>query len=212
MRIFRTGQAWLPAAFWVLFALMILFFRTTSGWIDATRGFLGAVLPLLGGILAAYAVLDDPSLEIIFSTPVGAGRLLAGRLIPPFLMIAASAASFQVFLLLLGIDLRALGGPVSFQFSWLVPTLTLTALGAAVSLAARQCAGGALAVGAVWITQLIARGWFLSRKGAGGLMLFMGVFRPADPRLTANRITLAILASALFAAAAALLKKQERYL
>jgi hypothetical protein len=212
VRFLRTSQAWLPAAFWALFAILILFFRTNPGWIDTSRGFLGAVLPLLGGILAAYAILDDPALELIFSTPASAGRLLATRLAPPLLLITAAAVTFQLFLLLLGFDLTVLGGPLSFQLSWLMPTMVLAGLGAAVSFAAGQCAGGALAVGAVWIVQLIARGWFLSREAAGHLMLFLGLFRPRDPRLALNRLVLAILAAVLFAAARMLLKKQERYI
>jgi len=212
MKIFRIGQALLPAAFWALFALLTLFFNLNSHWIDSARGFLGAILPLLGGISAAYAVLDDPALEILFATPLRAGRFLAERIVPPFLIIIGAAISFQIFLFLLGLDLGLLGGTVSFQFTWLVPTLALTGLGAAVSLAARNCAGGALAVGAVWIIQLIARGWFLSQEGAGVFLLFLGIFRPSDSRLTANRIVCSILAAALLFTAAVLLKKQERYI
>jgi hypothetical protein len=212
VRFFRTNQAWLPAAFWALFALLILFFRTNPGWVDTTRGFLGTVLPLLGGILAAYAVLDDPALELILSAPISAGRLLAMRLSPPLLLITAAATTFQLFLLVLGFDLRILGSPISFQLSWLIPTLTLAALGAAVSFASRQCSAGALAVGAVWIVQLIARGWFLRREAVGHLYLFLGIFRPRDPRLPLNRIVLTTLAAALFATSWLLLKKQERYI
>ena len=212
MRRFRSGQALLPAAFWALFALMIVLFPKAPGWVDSARAYLGAILPLLGGILGAYAVLDDPALEILFSAPVRAGRMLAERIAPPLLVIAAAAASFQLFLFLMGFDLKILGGPLSLQFTWLVPTMALTAWGTAAALAARHCAAGALAVGVVWIIQLIARGWFLSRETGAVLFLFLGIFRPGDHRLFAGRIVLSVLAAGLFAGAAALLRKQERYI
>jgi hypothetical protein len=212
MRFVRPGQAVLPAAFWALFALIILLDPRPSGWIDSARGYLGAVLPLLGGGLGAYAVLDDPVLEILFATPVRAERMLAERLGPPLLVIAAAAVSFQIFLRLLGFDFAVLGGPLSLQFDWVVPTLALTGWGASTALAARHCAAGALAVSVVWILQLIARGWFLSLEAGGVFFLFLGIFRPEDSRLVANRVVLTVLAGVFMAAAVALLKKQERYI
>jgi hypothetical protein len=212
LRTFRRDQLWLPGGFWALFALLVLLFRADAHWIDMVRGYLGAILPLSAGILAAYAVLDDPALEIVFSTPITAGRLLAARLGPILAVMIAAAASFQVLILGIGFDLRAFEKTVSFQFSWLIPVLTLTALGAFAALASKNSATGALFVGAVWIIQLIARGWFLSRAMAGYALLFMGIFNPRDTRLTANRIALGLLAAILAAAARKLLQKQERYL
>nr|CAI78582.1 hypothetical protein [uncultured Aminicenantes bacterium] len=212
MRIKGAGQAVLPAAFWALFALIILLNPRASGWVDSARGYLGAILPLMGGILGAYAVLDDPALEILFSTPARAEWMLAERLVPPLLIIAAAAGSFQIFLRLLGFNLTILSDPVSLQFDWLVPTLVLTGWGTSVALLARHCAAGALAVGVVWILHLIARGWFLSLKTGSVFFLFLGIFRPGDPRLFANRVVLTLLAGGFLTAAAVLLKKQERYI
>lgn len=208
----RRDQLWLPAGFWALFALLFLFFRNAGQGIDMVRGYLGAILPLSAGILSAYAVLDDPAREIIFSTPVTAGGLLAARLGPIIAAVVAASASFQLFVLGIGFDLGLVGGPVSFQFSWLIPALVLAAWGAFIALAAKNCASGAMAVGAVWIIQLIARNWFLSRAGASRVFLFMGIFSPRDPRLTANRITLGLLAAVFAGAAWRLFMKQERYL
>ena len=39
---------------------------------NIVRGYLGFIVPLIGGVLAAYGVLDDPALELRFSTPVRA--------------------------------------------------------------------------------------------------------------------------------------------
>ncbi len=214
MRAFRWDKLWLPAGFWALFALIILFVRTGATWQDMARGYLGAVLPLTTGIMAAYAILDDPALEIIFSAPVSAGRLLAGRLSPIFLIAAVAAVSFQIFLLAAGLEPRGLGAPLSlasFQLSWAVPSLALGALGVSASLAAGQCASGGLAVGLVWIVQLVARDWFIAGGAAGHFLIFLGLLRPGDPRLALNRIVLLLLAAGLLAAAWRLLAKQERY-
>jgi hypothetical protein len=212
LRAFRWDRVWLPAGFWILFALIILFVRTGAGWQDVARGYLGALLPLTAGILSAYAILDDPALEIVFSTPLSAARHLAGRLMPILLITIVAAVSFQGFLRAAGLDGHGFGDPVSFQLSWLVPSLTLSALGVFASLAVGQGATGGLTVGLVWILQLIARDWFISRGWAGHILIFLGLFRPGDPRLAANRIVLLLLTAALLAAAWRLLARQERYL
>ena len=64
----RLDQLWFPLSFWVLFAIIGLI-RGPQYILDTSRAYLGAVLPLIGGIMAAYAVLDDPALELRFATP-----------------------------------------------------------------------------------------------------------------------------------------------
>jgi hypothetical protein len=59
----RFDQLWFPLAFWALF-IVIGIIRGPEYILDTSRTYLGAVIPLIGGILAAYAVLDDPSLEL----------------------------------------------------------------------------------------------------------------------------------------------------
>ncbi len=211
LRAFRWDRVWLPAGFWALFALIILFVRTGAGWADMAKAYLGAVLPLTTGILSAYAVLDDPALEIIFSTPLSARRHLAGRLAPILLITIGLAAAFQGFLAAAGLPLRSLGSFASFQLAWLVPAVVLGALGVFTSLAAGQCASGGMAVGLVWIVQLIARGWFIGHGAAAWGLVFLGLLRPQDPRLAANRMALSLLAAALLAAAGRMLRARERY-
>ncbi len=208
----RRDQVWLPAGLWALFAILVLVFRDHPQWVDMVRGFLGAILPLSAGIMAAYAILDDPAREILFATPQPAGHRLAVRLGPILIAVAVAAVTFELLILGLGLDFGLLGGAGSFQLSWLVPSLALAALGACASLALKSCASGAMLVGTVWIIQLIARSWFLSRDAAARLLLFMGIFSPRDSRLAENRITLSLLAALLTVAAVWLLKKQERYL
>ena len=77
---YRLDQLYLPAAFWALFAIVSLFQLEPDHLLDMARSYLGAVVPLTGGIMAAYAILDDPALELRFSTPARAARMLIERL------------------------------------------------------------------------------------------------------------------------------------
>src|SRR5512141_1093043 len=79
----RLDQLWFPLAFWVLF-VFIGIIRGPEYILDTSRAYLGTVIPLIGGIMAAYAVLDDPALELRFATPVSAGQTMLERLAPTF--------------------------------------------------------------------------------------------------------------------------------
>jgi len=142
-------QLWFPLAFWALFALVSLLMHEPEKVTDTARAFLGVVLPLIGGIMAAFAVLDDPALELRFSTPVSTARTLLERLGLPLLVLSLAAFSYQVVARMLGGDLSVLGSWWDVQLAWLVPLLSLMALGCAVSMAAAQPMGGAAAAGIV---------------------------------------------------------------
>lgn len=212
LRVSRRDLLWLPGSMLALFALIAALMSGEPRQPDTVKGFLGVVVPLLGGILAAYAVLDDPALELLFASPLTAARLLFRKLAGPALVTAVTALAYMAVMTGLGFDWRAAGGLAEAFWSWVVPSAGLVALGCAASLAAGQCAGGALAVGLVWIVELVARGWFLRRDAASLIFLFMGTFSPADPRLLANRLCLASASAALLAAAWGLLLHRERYL
>src|SRR5512139_2476244 len=94
----RFDQLWLPLAFWGLFIILGLI-RGPEYMTDTTRAYLGAVVPLLGGIMGAYAILDDPALELRFATPITAARTLLERLAPVFLIQVVCALSYQIFAL-----------------------------------------------------------------------------------------------------------------
>lgn len=209
---YRLDQLWLPAAFWALFAIMALIFRGDDRVYDLARGLVGGVLPLLGGIMAAYMVLDDPTLELQFTTPVPAHKTLIERVGLTFVIIAITALSYQLFLMALGVNLSRWTDPLIFQLTWIVPSLVFLALGGAAAFAFGSCVSGAMSVGLVWIVELIARDWFLSDRWLQYVMVFMALIAPAHPNFHANLIVLLALAAGLFVAAWALLKKQERYL
>jgi hypothetical protein len=208
---YRLDQVWLPAAFWALFAIICLFRNAPDSRFDMVRVYLGTAVPLVGGILAAYAVLDDPALELRFATPTRAGRFLAERLGLILAIQALSALGFQLFALALGVDFTPLGNWAAVQLAWIVPTLALMALGCAGSLLVAQSTAGAFLAGFVWLMELLARGWLASNAGRY-VLIFMGALMPGHPSLHINQVTLSALAAMLLFAAWALLHRQERYI
>ncbi len=208
---YRLDQLWLPAAFWALFAIICLFRMEPDHLLDMARAYLGTVVPLIGGIMAAYALLDDPALELRFATPTRAERFLLERLGLILAIQAVCALAFQVFVLALGADLSLLGNALGVQLAWLIPTLSLMALGCAGSLLAAQTMTGAFLTGIVWLLELLARGW-LARNNGKYVLVFMGALMPDHPALIANQITLFVLTVAFVFGAWVLLRRQERYI
>jgi hypothetical protein len=206
----RRDQLWFPLAFLALFIIIVLIMRHPQVRFSLARAYLGFILPLIGGILATYGVLDDPALELRFSTPVRAEQTLLARVGLILAVQAACALVFQLFLGALGIDLSPLGGLFSVQLVWLLPTLSLASLGTAGALAGAQTAMGAFLAGAVWLVQLIMNSWL--RLNARSVFLFLGVLVPDHPDLAFNRCVLFAGSMALLLVSWALLRRQERYL
>ncbi len=207
----RLDLFWFPFSLWALF-VAIAMIRGPEYIVDTSRAYLGAVLPLIGGILAAYAVLDDPVLELRFAAPVPAAQTLLERLAPLFGVLVTCAAAYQVFALFLGADFAPLYGDwASLQLIWLVPTLWSMAWGCLISFVAAQTTTGALLVGLVWIVELAARGWFAGNAGKY-VLIFMGPLMPEHPALSANYVALSVLAAAFLLIAWALLRGQERFI
>jgi hypothetical protein len=77
---FRLDQLWLAGALWALFAIVTAFMRASPSYFSVATAYLGFVLPLIGGILGAYAILDDFALELQMTTPRPAWVLLVERL------------------------------------------------------------------------------------------------------------------------------------
>ncbi len=207
---YRRDPLWFPLAFLALFVVILLILPNPGGRYSIARAYLGFIVPLIGGILAAYSVLDDPALELRFSTPIGAGQTLLARLGLILAVQAVCALAFQLFAGALGIDLSPLGNLFRVQLVWLLPTLALAAVGCAGSLAAAQTAMGAFLAGAVWLIQLIMNSWL--RLNARHVFLFLGVIAPRHPDLAMNQVVLSVGSMCLLAISWALLRRQERYL
>jgi len=208
---YRLDQLWFPLAFWMLFVIIGVI-RGPEYILDTTRAYLGTVVPLIGGIMAAYAVLDDPALELRFATPISAAQTLFERIGLLFLIQTVSALSFQAFAFLMNADFSMFGSWGGVQLTWLVPTLSLMAIGTLGSLSAAQTMAGALLTGLVWIVELIARGWFAGQKVGQYFLVFMGSLMPDHPALRANQLTLVLLSLAFFFLGWRLLHRQERFI
>jgi len=207
---YRRDQLYFPLALFLLFVVIVLFLPLPGARFNLARAYLGFIVPLVGGISAAYAVLDDPALELRFSMPVTAAQTLLGRVGLIVAVQVATALLFQLVTALAAMDLTPLGGPLERQLVWLTPTLALIALGTFGALASARTATGAFLAGACWLVQLTMRGWF--EANADRLFLFKGVFSPSPPGLLANQLTLLALAGLLFWLSSLLLERQERYL
>ncbi len=207
---YRRDQLWFPLAFLALFIVIVLIMRHPEVRFSIARAYLGFILPLTGGILAAYSVLDDPALELRFATPVRAEQTLLARVGLILAVQAACALVFQLFIGVLGVDLSSLGGLFRIQLVWFLPTLSLAALGCAGSLAGAQTAMGAFLAGAAWLIQLLMNSWL--KLNARHVFLFLGVLVPGHPDLALNQFVLFLASVALLLVSWALLRRQERYL
>ncbi|MEM5773398.1 MAG: hypothetical protein AAGU05_00245 [Anaerolineaceae bacterium] len=208
----RFDQIWFPSAFWVLMVLIAVV-RGEAYVADTARAYLGAVIPLISGILSAYAVLQDPALELRFATPVRSLQTLLERLLPILLIQTFFALAFQAFAALYKADFSPyFNSWGSMQLAWLVPGLSLMLLGCFSALASANPATGAVLTGMVWLVQLVARGWFAEQAIGKYFLVFMSPFMTDHPALRANQLALAGLGILFFTASWALLRRQERYL
>jgi len=208
---YRVDHLYLPAAFLALFMIICLFKLSPGELFDMSRAYLGAVLPMVGGIMSAYAILDDPALELRFATPSLAGRFLTERLGLIFLIQTGCSVIFQVFVNAVGGDLTSLGSFVGIQLAWIIPTVSLMALGCVGSLWSAQTMTGTFLVSLIWLIELLARGW-LARNAGKYVLVFMGALMADHPDLVANQISLTVLSIALFIISWQLLRRQERYI
>lgn len=209
---YRLDQLWLPAAFWALFAIMAVIFRDTDRAYEVARGLVGGVLPLLGGIMAAYSVLDDPALELQFATPIPEYKTLLERLGLTFVIVAITAITFQLFLMAIGIRLSQWVDPLVFQTAWIVPTFFFLTLGTASAFAMKNCTNGAMLVGLLWILELILRDWLAADRYLHYGMVFLALIAPTHPDLPENLLLLTGIGALLLVGGWALYKSQERYL
>ncbi|MHB1134420.1 MAG: hypothetical protein ACYC4L_18775 [Chloroflexota bacterium] len=209
--IYRREQFWLPAALWALFVLLIVLFRDERQS-DVATGFLAMVLPMLAGVLAAGALVEDPALELQLAAPRAPWRTMVERLAMLLGLICLAALAFQVVLLPAGVGLDQLGNVAQRQLVWLVPSLALVALSNLIALGAAQSTAGALGTGLVWLFQLIFRDWLAAHPVGRYLYLFQGANGPTMPDLLGNQLCLVALTAGFCLVAALLLRREERYL
>lgn len=213
LRIYRREHLWLPAGLLALFIILVPLMGHADGRDAMTAAaFLGYVVPLMGGILSASAVVEDTALELQLAAPRAPWYILAERLALLLGIVGLGALAFQVYLAALGVDMSHLGSPLARQWVWLVPTLALMGLASLSALAFNGGTSGALLVGGMWILQLLLRAWFMASRWARYLFLFLGERQPQSPCLVANQLILTGMALALLAGSGLLLRRTERYL
>lgn len=208
---YKLDQLWFPLAFLLLFCLISVIQRNSPQLPTMARSYLGAAMPLVAGILSAYAVLDDPALELRFATPVSSIQTLMERLGLIFAVQVLTAFLYQLVYVVIGGDFSMYSSFWQVQLAWFIPAISLMMLGCTFSLLAANSMVGALTTGMVWLVQLIARGWFALNNGKF-FLIFMSPFMVDHPALLANQITLVVLSGTFFSCSLVLLNRQERYL
>ena len=208
---FQKDHFWLPVAMTGLFMIIILFIPESNKY-NAVKSFLGFVLPLITGGLSAYALLEDDSLELQFTTKRSMWKMILERLGIVLAVMVLTSFVFQVYVGMVGIPLSPLGSLFQRQLIWLVPCITTLTLGGAASLLAKSSSGGFAFIGALWITQLLLRGWFIRQAFWRYTLIFYGVMDPFGKPLIINQITLSVISLALLAFTYHLITKQERYI
>jgi hypothetical protein len=208
---YRLDQLWFPLAFLAFFVILTLLLRNEVQNYDIARAHVGFAVPLVGGFMAAYAILDDPALELRFATPIRAAQILLERTTLIFLIQAVCANAFLLFCLIIGVDFSPLGNWVNVQLCWLLPTITLIALGTFGALIGAQTMVGSFLVGLVWFVELIVRDGMAVNNWKYAY-IFMSILNPEHPDLVSNQIALFALTIAFLVVAWALLRKQERYI
>ena len=209
---YRLDQLWLPGALWALFAIVSALMRANSNYFDIATAYLGFVLPLIGGIMGAYAILDDSALELQMTTPRPIWAFLLERLGMILVIQALAAISFQIFLAAIGVNLAPLGGLLARQAVWAIPCLTCITLGSALSFILAQSLPAAMVTALLWLAQLLLRDGFQSDPIGRFLFLFLGVRDPHNPDLLGNLLCLSGLSFLFFLIAWMSFKRQERYL
>jgi hypothetical protein len=209
---YRLDQLWLPGALWALFAIVSAIMRASPGFFSVATAYLGFVLPLIGGVMGAYAILDDYALELQMTTPRPVWLWLLERLGTLFAIQTLAAISFQIYLAAFGVDLAPLGGLLGRQAVWAVPSVACIALGSALSFVLAQSLPAAMVTALIWLTQLLLRDGFQSDPIGRFIFLFLGVRDPHNPDLLGNQLCLSGFALLFFLIAWTFFRRQERYL
>lgn len=211
-KLMKLDQIWLPFSLWALFAIVGIITREQDKFFDLARIYMSVLLPLITGILSAYALLDDPALELKFAAPVNTNRLLLERLGVIFFFQMVLALAFEGYAWLMHTDLSPMGNFWQLQLVWLVPCFATMALGSFAAIAAAAPISGAVTIGLLWLVQVLFHGFFADNVITRYFFWFMGGRYVMDPFLPWNQSTLIVLSLVFLVIALRLLHRQERYI
>ncbi len=210
--IVRREQFWLPSGLVGLFGAIVAILGGDPYQVRVAAGFLGFVLPLTGGMLAASAFVEDPTLELQLAAPRAPWLALAEYLAVIVAVMAACSLIFQAWLAALGVDVASYGSVLTRQLIWLVPTVALVALASAIAALTAQGTLAALTVGGVWLFEVLGHGWLASGEVGRKLLIFIGSIDPKGVDLWLSYACLFALSAALLVLSGWLLRQTERYL
>jgi hypothetical protein len=182
-------------------------------------GTLETLLPLAAGVVAVSAISRDRSRELQLSLPASYRATLARRAGLGLGAVVVSAGILTTAVIAAG-AWRTAPGLLSAQLVWLAPAVFLTALGVAVCLLTASGGLGAVAIGALWLIEVVRPALFVGRSWQP-LFLFADGVVPAAPFHSGaaptaawwqDRAVLCLAALALLVIAAALARRPERLL
>jgi hypothetical protein len=210
--IVRREQFWLPAALAGLFGAVVAILAGHPYQAKTAASLLAFVFPLAGGILAASAVVEDPTLELQLVAPRAPWRALAECSVIIVGVVAVGSLAYQGWLAVLGLDIADYGGLLTRQLIWLAPLVALVALANATAALTAQGTLAALVVGGVWLFEIVARDWLASGDVGRKLLIFVGAVDPGASDLGLSYASVFALSAALLVLAGWLLRRTERYL
>lgn len=208
----QTGSLWLPISVLCLFIIVVGFFGTNLKAVEVSAAYTGVVLPLIGGILGAFATLDDSILELKFASPLSTFFLLISQFIAIVAVLALCSLIYQMFALAIHLDMNEFGNLWQRQFSWIIPSLALTSLGFLGAYWSANANSAAMIVGMIWIIQVIAREWFIMTPPVKYVFLFTGALYPHALSRAGSQLSLLGLSAIFLVIAWLILKKQERFI
>lgn len=212
LRTYQASMFWLPAAIWALVLIVVGIFGKNFQAVTVSSAYTGVVLPLIGGILGAYAFLDDPVLELQFASPRAAFRAIVEKFGVIMLVLAVCSISYQLIIHWIGLDMREYGSIWQRQAAWIVPCIAMTLGGMTAAFGSAQCTTGAMMVGMVWIVEVIARDWFLMTPAAKNFFLFTGALYPKATSVISSQLTILGLSIIFLITGWVLFQKQERFI
>jgi hypothetical protein len=174
--------------------------------------FLAMILPMMGVVLASAALVGDPTLELQFATRRPSWRSLLERLGLLFGVIVVAAVLYQLYLMIIGVDLSLMGNLFARQIAWIVTTIAMMALSTLLTLLAVNGTIGVAVIGGLWVFQLILHDWFETSLWGRYLYWFAGSRMVDSPDLPVIQLGLVGMAVVFMAFSVLLIRREERYI
>lgn len=211
LQVFQKDLFWFPFAMMSLF-LIISIFTKDSFTSSIPKAFLGYLMPLIAGGLAAYAYLEDQALELKFTFNQRNTKFIFKRLSVVLIISIIVSICYQIGLHLFQISIDGFTNTLQLQLSWFIPVVANIAFASFISLVTKSSNLSFSLIGGIWILQVIARGFFSQHTFLSLFLLFQGTMVPGTKQATINYISLLLISLVSILFSLILIKKQERYI